>query len=212
MKTLSYLLIAAAFGAMFVLNQHRTSPLGMILVEWQTMLGQPPSAPLGLLGFGLLALSRRKRTKRAVRSTPPQTHSTSASPPSATVSHETYDPDSDWLEQAREAAKSIRWPSGARMSIDPSKPCPIELRLEQAPPERAKRAVSLLGNWLASVPLPPRTRIVYQNCPEGGSPRHHQVAGALAESIHRGQFKTLSDLDAVDVMFHQPDPRWSARQ
>ena len=199
---------------MFVLNQHRTSSLGMILVEWQTMLGQPPSVLLGLLGFGLLALSRRgrKRNNRATPSTPPRTTSTPSTTAPAKIASETNDPDADWLDQAREAAKSIRWPSGARMSIDPSKPCPIELRLEQAPPERAKRAVSLLGNWLASVPLPPRARIVYQNCPEGGSPRHHQVAGALAESIHRGQFKALSDLDAVDVMFHQPDSRWSARR
>ena len=214
MKTLSYLFLAAAIGAMYVLEQHRTSPLGMTLVEWQTLLGQPPPTILGLIGAGLLAFSRRgrKRTQRATRATPTQTERTSPSSSTANTSNETFDPNRDWLEQAREAAKTIRWPSGVRMSIDSSKPCPIELRIEQAPPERAKRAVSLLGNWLASIPLPPRARIVYQNCPEGGSPRHHQVAGALAESIHRGQFKTLSDLDAVDVMFHQPDPRWSARR
>ena len=69
MKTLYYLFLAAAIGAMYVLEQHRTSPLGMTLVEWQTLLGQPPSTILGLIAAGLLVFSRRgrKRTQRATR-------------------------------------------------------------------------------------------------------------------------------------------------
>ena len=215
MKLMAYALFAVSFAMMYVLHEDRNSTLGVLLVEWQTMLHAPPYTVAALFGGVLLVMSRRgqKRSKR-VRpqsrpSTPPK--SSAASPHSTTGrAAETFDPDRDWLEQVREAAKAIRWPSGARLNIDPSKPCPIELSLEQAPPERAKRAMSLLGNWLASIPTPPRARIVFKNCPEGGSPRHHQASGSLAESIHRGQFKALSDLDAVDVMFHHPDPRWTA--
>lgn len=214
MKALAYCLIAVAVLMMAVIHQARTSAFGMILVEWQTMLDVPPYTIVGVVGFGLLAVSRQGRRRSLVTPTPTRQRPASASRTQTARSSgraaETYDPDRDWLEQARDAAKAIQWPSGARLSIDASKPCPIELRLEQAPPERAKRAISLLGNWLASIPTPPRARIVFQNCPEGGSPRHHQASGALAESIHRGQFKTLSDLDAVDVMFHHPDSRWSS--
>jgi len=216
MKALATTLIAVAALMMVVIHQARTSAFGMILVEWQTMLDVPPYTIVGLVGFALLAVSRRHKRRALV--TPTSNRQSPTSAPRAQPARapgraaETFDPDRDWLEQAREAAKAIQWPSGARLSIDASKPCPVELRLEQAPPERAKRAISLLGNWLASIPTPPRARIVFQNCPEGGSPRHHQASGALAESIHRGQFKTLSDLDAVDVMFHHPDSRWSSRR
>ena len=196
--------------AFFVLWRARTSELGMILVEWETAIGVPPYAVFGGLGVALFLFGRKDRTA-TLSSNPYKRQRESPTPttmPQARAS-ETFDPDRDWIEQVKASAKAIRWPVGARLSIDVHKPCPIELKLEQVPPERAKRAISLLGNWIASMPTPPRARITYQHCPEGGSPRHHQAAGALAQSIHRGQFKALSDLDAVDIMFHQPDPRWA---
>jgi hypothetical protein len=35
------------------------------------------------------------------------------------------------------------------------------------------------------------------------------VNGALAVHLERGAFKVMADRDAVDVMFHHPDPRWN---
>jgi hypothetical protein len=210
MRALSAVSFAGAALAFFILLRARTSALGMILVEWETAVGVPPYVVLGGLGAALFFFGRAPRA--APLPSTPYRRTPDSSPPRPMPQDraaETFDPDRDWFEQAKESAKAIRWPVGARLSIDVSKPCPIELQLEQVPPERAKRAISLLGSWIASMPTPPRARISYQHCPEGGSPRHHQAAGALAQSIHRGQFKTLSDLDAVDVMFHQPDPRWA---
>jgi hypothetical protein len=94
------------------------------------------------------------------------------------------------------------------MTFHLGRPCPIMLSLDQAPSERCRRAISILGAWLATIPSPPRVRIIFDHCPEGGSPRHHQVAGALSQHLNRGDFKTMRDIDAVDVMFHHADPRW----
>ena len=60
------------------------------------------------------------------------------------------------------------------------------------------------------IPTPPRLKVVFDHCPQAGVPRHHQVAGALAQAIPRGQFRVVSHVDTVDVMFLHPDPAWSA--
>jgi len=38
------------------------------------------------------------------------------------------------------------------------------------------------------------------------------VNGALATHLDRGSFKVVTDRDAVEVLFHRPDPRWNIPQ
>ena len=213
MKALSVIAFAGAAFTFYLLQSARTSPIGMVMVEIDTSIGFPPYVLLAVCGVAFAFMSRPRRQKLGPPppSRPSSISSSGRSPaPPANAGVTGADDSGDWYERARGSARTIQWPSGTRLLLDATKPCPIELHLEQAPPERAKRAVSLLGTWIATIPMPPRARIVYENCPSGGPPRHHQVSGALAQSILRSEFKALSDVDAVDVLFFHADPRWSA--
>ncbi len=206
MRIITFGLLASTVGAATLLHFDRMSPMALDLVEIESAIGLPLPAVLG--GLTLLAwLLSRKRDPQPHRYRRRQ--STAAAPAAHQRHTTTFDPSRDWLDQAKDSAKAIPFPAGARLEIDASRPCPIELKLEQAPPERAKRAIGLLARWMASIPRPPRARVSFHHCPEGGSPRHHQVAGALADHIQRGEYRTTTDLDAVNIIFHHPDQRWT---
>jgi len=205
--TLGFLALTATAAGL--LHFDRMSAIALSLVEFETAIGVPIPAVLGACALISWFLERKNRTpaKAYKGSRGTSNHSRTSKPSSETTN--TFDPDRDWFEHIKSTAKSVTLPAGARLSLDPTRPCPVELHLEQAPPERAKRAIGHMASWIASVPTPPRARVVFDHCPEGGSPRHHQVAGALAEHIDRSQFRTSTDLDAVNIFFHHPDPRWT---
>jgi hypothetical protein len=205
---------AAFFGtasaiSFYLLHFDRRSAPALGLVEIEGILGLSLAPMLGcaaLLLFSgnyLRPLFSETPTRPGQRTPPtPQTRQ-----PTQAAAH-TSNTAGHWSDDAIAAAKEISFPTGARLTFDPSRPTPIHLHLEHAPPERCKRAISLLGQWIAGVPTPPRVRISFDGCPGGGSPRHHQVSGALAQHLPRADFKSVSALDAVDVIFVRHDPRW----
>lgn len=204
MNLLFTLLIALTVGSAALLHFDRMSALALTMVEIESWLGLPLPASLGGLAIVIRLLSRPKRNP------PPPSQVVQGPQPTETSvpAQETFNPELDWIDQVKESAKQLELPPGARMTFHLGRPCPIVLSLDQAPSERCRRAIGILGAWLATIPSPPRVRIAFDHCPEGGSPRHHQVAGALSLHLNRSDFKTMRDIDAVDVMFHHADPRW----
>ena len=212
----SMLRSAAFFGtasavSYYLLHVDRMSSLALRLVEIEGMLGISLPPMLGcaaLLLFSgsylrpLFSQSERRQPQMRPRQPQPSLSGAQDTMSASTIS-------ASWHDTAIAAAKQIDFPTGARLTFAPSRPTPIHLHLEHAPPERCKRAIALLGKWIASVPTPPRVRISFDGCPEEGSPRHHQVSGALAQHMPRADFKAVSALDAVDVIFIRHDPRWS---
>ncbi|MCP4805971.1 MAG: hypothetical protein GY913_34715 [Proteobacteria bacterium] len=97
--------------------------------------------------------------------------------------------------------------SGARLEAD-IEGVPITLTFEHAAPGAIKRTVERLGGLMMEIPRPPRVRLRFIQCPDGGAPRHHQVAGALATHLSRSEFKASQHMDAVEIMFFHPDASW----
>jgi hypothetical protein len=210
MRQISLLFLGLTVTAAALLHFDRTSSAALYLVELESSIGLPLPALLGGLTLTAWILSGRKRY-RAPSPPPTRRHSSqNVTQPTAAVSPKRQREviGVSWLEAAKANAKQLDLPAGARIVFDLSHRSPIELRLEQAPPERCKRAIEVLAQWITTVPTPPRIRVVFDHCPESGSPRHHQVSGALARHIVRSQFKAMMDLDAVDVLFHHADPCW----
>jgi len=206
---------AAFFGtasavSFYFLYIDRRSPLALGLVEIEGSLGLPLAPMLGCAALLLFSGGYLRGEFSKPPERPNQRRSQTRIPSQAAAHPESHAAGSaaHWSDAAIAAAKEIPFPTGARLTFDRSLPTPIHLHLEHAPPERCKRAIALLGQWVASVPTPPRVRISFDGCPEGGSPRHHQVSGALAQHLPRADFKAISALDAVDVIFVRHDPRW----
>jgi len=119
--------------------------------------------------------------------------------------------DSPVLADAQRNGLTVRgWEggAGARLLIDHSQGVPLTLVLEHLSPRHAERSVGQLGLLLQTLPLPPRLRIRFSQCPEGPSSRHHMVGKALGAVLDPGCFKAVATTDQVDVMFLSPDPRW----
>lgn len=207
MKQFTWLTILAGAASAYFGIYDRQSSIALELVELETSLGTPLWMICGVaaaLSIGLQIVqsaltpapkSRRQNFDRKRTHQPDPAHEATGG---------------TWIESAISSAKMIPFPSGARLTHNNHGTVPFDLHLEHAPPERCRRAVTLLAEWVGTIPLPPRLRIHFKNCPEGGSPRHHQVAGALATVMPRSGFKVTSGLDSVDIMFLHPDPRWSS--
>ena len=216
MTRFPFLMTVAAAGAAYLSVADRKSSLALNIVEVETNLGAPLWLILGGLAVASVALNKLTRRPR-----PEPASMTSSGPASRPApkrdplpnspSRASIGPEDDWLQSIIDSAKNIDLPSGARMTHKPEGTTPFELFLEHAPPERCRRSVTAVAQWLATVPLPPRIRIHFKNCPEGGSPRHHQVAGAIASVMPRGSFKVTSGLDSVDVQFLHADPLWTSQ-
>ena len=209
MNRIALLLVIASAAAAYIGFAHRHSPLAVQLVELETTMGIPAWIAFGggAIVAGVLAAIQRAGTRRprtTIRRSPAPTRPARAS--SDVVSFDGH----DWHMQVLISAKSVPLPEGARLTHNPRGTTPFELHLDNAPPERCKRAVSAVAHWLVSIPLPARLRVHFNNCPDSGSPRHHQVAGSLATTMARAEFKVTTGLDSVDVMFLHPDPRWTS--
>ena len=211
-------------GLGYLLYVDRQTTVALHMVEVQSMFGVPIPALLAVLGAILMVWSikvrhsdggvskRRATISASVRERPASSVApklTQRPHPVKTASvHDESDTQNTWWTQMRHSCNGITLPPGARIVLDPTRPCPIVLHLEMAPPERCKRAIRAVSAWFATFSIPPRFRVVFDHCPEGPSPRHHMVSGAIASEIDRGGFKVISDRDSVDVLFHHPDPHW----
>jgi hypothetical protein len=205
--TLGLLAVTAAVSG--VLHFDRMSPMAMDLVEIETALGFPLPAVLGAITLLLWMFDRKSRPNSSRFASSKPTPKRTGTTGSTEAQRDAIAPTEDWFEHAKASAKSLNLPQGARILLDPSLPCPIVLILSQTPPERSKRAIQMMALWISSIPTPPRARVEFEHCPKSPSPRHHQVAGSLAEYIDRSQYRTSSDLDAVDIFFFHPSSCWT---
>lgn len=112
-----------------------------------------------------------------------------------------------WSEAVRARLRAYEG-AGCRILFDQAQGLPVTLQLEHLSPRHVDEAVAALGQLFQTLPLPPRLRVRFLHCPEGPGPRHHQVARALGQHIDPGRFKAVANADQVDVIFHDPDPRW----
>ena len=215
-------------GVGYLLYVDRQTTVAIHMVELQSTLPIPIPGLLALLSVlltvwsinttpvGTRSTQRKATAPSAVQarqsSTPESTHPPPLVDANRPLTKSKTSPQDTWWAQMRRSCNAITLPAGARIVLEPTRPCPIVLHLANAPPERCKRAISAVSAWFASFSIPPRFRVVFDHCPEGASPRHHMVSGAIASEIDRGGFKVISDRDSVDVLFFHPSPRWKKPQ
>jgi hypothetical protein len=212
MKMLSALCFLIAAGLAALEHADRTSATALTIVEWSQRLGVPLYAIASIAGVMLALTGMLKRTSkpdpiqrrlqpaapRPVQTTPQQ------------VPLRSVEPDAlDWQGQVRFLANELELGRGARLTMDTATTSPFTLHLEHLSPAHCKRAITALGTMVIAIPTPPRLKIIFDHCPKGGAPRHHQVAGSLAQVMPRGNFKVVSHIDTVDVIFLNPAPEWS---
>lgn len=223
MKWLAVLCFVAALALGALEHLDRTSSQALTIVEWGQRLGVPLFAIAGIAGLaamvmGMLGTKGTNHTsasprspiqqKRAAR--PPLSEANTLVPPDTIDENKTVSSaQPDWRAQARALAQDLDLGKGARLTFDLGTTSPITLHLEHLSPAHCKRAIAGTGSLLSVIPTPPRLKVIFDHCPVAGVPRHHQVAGALAQVLPRGDFRVVSHVDTVDVMFHRPDPAWS---
>jgi hypothetical protein len=210
-KKPAFIVIFLGCASAYLLYMDRVSTLSLHLVEVEQQIGLPLPGILLLIGFAWLGLAWRNSTLVNPTQTKRTSSSTKSGHTDATarvfITAEGGTP--EWGLQIQASAKSIKLPVGARMELNLDNKFPIILTLEQAPNERCKRAITQVAKWLSNIPTPPRLKIIFNHCPEGGSPRHHQVSGAFAQSHDRAHFKVVRHLNEVDILFSHPNPQWT---
>lgn len=213
MRALGTLFLIVAAVLFYLVRFDRQSAVALSVVELQSSLGPVPLysivAILGVLlflpGFVKRFVSDRAPATPSQAGHRPHTRQ-AARPASAGASGAPLGAGGfrgSVLARLREFQAD-----GARIEPDPLAGVPFALVLEHLSPRSAERAVGELGLLLQSVPLPPRLRVVFHQCPEGPAPRHHLVGKALGGVLDPGAFKATTSADVVEVRFLSPDPRY----
>ena len=191
-----FLLVAAILFGLTHLD--RQSTVALDVVELEGRLGVPLYSVAGALGvlaiaFGgkgrLLGSSQDGRRRRSAPRPRPRAVE-------------------GWLATARDRAHNLPMGEGASITLDPRRVPPLLLVLERLTPERARRAVEVYCELLATLPLPPRAGIQYRDCMRDGTPRQHHVTAALRRAIGGEGVKVVAQEDTVDIVFAEPDPCW----
>lgn len=200
LRTLGTLLLLAAAPLAWLSLGDRRSTVALHVVEWDGRLHLPLYGWALILGVALVVATRRRvRPTAAPRPGPNAIRKSAAE---ATLDGMSF------RQSVLSRAGVLPLGDGARILADEIEGVPLTLVLEHVPPVRARKAVETLGLFLSSLPTPPRVAVVFRDCPEGGAPRNHQVAGALATHLPRAGFRTIANADRVDVIFVQPDVAW----
>lgn len=172
----------------------RMSTIAITVVEWDQRLGIPLNAIVGAVGTIGLLLSFRDAFK-----TPVQTRYSPRSRPAMPTA-------GDWKQRVHENAAALNLEQGAHITHDQAGVA-LTLTLSRAAPERARRTIDTFCAFVAGIPVPPRVRIRFVDCPDTGLPRHQLVNGIARKHLGDELHVTGVD-DAVDIRFHHPDPRW----
>lgn len=211
MRTIGTLLLAAAAVLYYLVEIDRQSSIALSAVELDQALGGirvfALPALVGVLCF-VPGFVRGFLDDRA--GAPPPRHVSRPARPSRGPAPR---PVESLPEQGFRAAMEARLRAfdageGARIRPEPTAGVPFELVLEHLAPRSCERAVAELGLLLQTMPLPPRVRVVFDQCPEGPTPRQHMVSKALSQALDRGAFRATATAGAVEVRFTDPDPRW----
>lgn len=195
-------LLAATAGIVWLLYIDRTSTAAVHLVEWQRNLPVPLWTLAG--GLGLLLLGRAL-VRIGMDSTKPR-HAPGRKAVSAPTAPRVHR--GDWRGEFREEAAGLNLPTGARLVLDASVTVPVHLVLEHCTEHRARRAIELMAALLLAHPLPHRAQISFQDCPRPTTPWHHIATAALGKHLPQGAFRVVRQATSLDILFHNPDPRW----
>ncbi len=219
MRSLGLLLLIASGVLGYLSAVDRQSEPALAVVELEGQLPLPLYAMAGALGVLLTAASFLTGGSGAGggsgsggrsgggRASPRPAEGRGTQPARSPLGAAPINP-RGWRENVVKLAHSLSFEAGIFLTIDAEVGVPFLLTIQGATPEKAKRAVTTLGTFIASQPAPPRLAIVFKDCPEGSAPRHLLVTGALGSSIDRTTFKAVPRGERVDVMFSKPDPIW----
>ena len=204
LRPLSLRALLLAVAAVYFADGGRGTPLGMAVVELETLIRAPLWTVLGFGGvLGLLA-SVRGPPRRGPH---PGLLTTTSRPP---VRPGAILADGDWRSAVFDHAAQQRFPDGTFLDLRPGERAPFRLTITDVSPERARRAAAQLAALLAVLPLPPRVTIRFRGFTATGTPSKALVLNGFVQSFDRGAFLTTEEGDTVVVRFRAPDPRWSA--
>jgi len=113
----------------------------------------------------------------------------------------------DWKSDVFNQARALALEGGARVQLNRNN-APVGLLLERSTTERARRNIAALARFLSTVPVPPRARLTFKDCPPPATPWGKLVEGAFRQHFAVGAFRVVSQRDEVDVIFGESDPRW----
>jgi hypothetical protein len=211
LRLLYVLSFLAAAGSWWFSVMDRRSVAAMYVVEWETAIGLPLWSATLALGAALLVAAELPRLVAALGN--PRRRVLPREPRKAPEAPRIPLDDApggfDWLDDAVARAQALAWEPQARLRISPKGPVPFTLVLRHATPEQVRRAVSDLGRFLTTIPLPRRTRIDFESCMMPRHLRQAEVTGALKLHLSPESFRTVAAEDGVDLLFTRSDPRWS---
>ena len=217
MRTLGSLLLLCAVALFYLSEIDRQSPLALSVVEVDSALRFVHAWSLAAL-LGLLLWAPSLLQRFLAKAPPPTVRRAGHRPAQdrARQAAQGQDPGpargpsmgGSWREAILGRVRGFDAGPGARILVDQAQGVPLTLSLEHLSPRHCEAAVTELAHLLQGLPLPPRLRVSFDQCPEGPAPRHHLVAKALGAVLDPGSFKATATADQVEVMFLSPDPRW----
>lgn len=199
LNNLGILALIAAAPLAYASVVDRTSAWALSVVELDGQLPTPLWALLLGVGILLVGVSRLSGMARG---------GSTASAPGPVVRRRPVAQPNTGRDGLVQRIRALPLPAGARLLVDDPPTIPLHLIVEEAPEKRVRRAVGAVGVLLAGLPLPPRMRVSLRKCPEPLTPWHHIINAALAEHLPRSEYKVVSGLDGVDILFHRPGPGW----
>lgn len=210
MRALGWLSLLAALVLLYLGEFDRKSEWALHIVELDGRLRFVKAwSVAGLLGVALLLPGVVKGLLRGKPATVSQAgHRRGPRPaPRGEAPVEHVPSSGPWREAVATRLRSFEG-QGCRILLDQAQGLPVTLVMEHLTPRRCEEAIGELGQLFLSLPVPPRIRFRFENCPEPSGPRHHLVAKALGQVLDPSSFKAVPNADQVDVMFFSPDPRW----
>ena len=207
-----WVLLAAGFaaGLYYLTDIDRQSALAMDAVEWTTKAGFPLWLPpavvaLGLaVGIGVRGVSAAR--PRASRTSPPGP----AAPPRATAPPPIPD-GADWYAACRAQAEALPLQPVGEVRFDEGWDIPFTLRLRQTTMEQARRRIDAYVAFLHAAPTPYKARVTIESSPDITLAHHHLVNSHLKRRFPEGAYYVMEQGGGVDIVFANPDPRWSSR-
>ncbi len=207
LRAAGVILLLAAGGMAWLTEIEQRSSAALWLVEHSGPADQPLYVWFGLAGLLAVAIPRRRPSARPAavkggrRPSRPPTRGPRAAPSSDLPDDLRADLPADLPDDLEEAAAALPLDPGVNLAVDLLAPSPLTLEMSGLTPGRVRRNLIAFAGLLARHPELPRVAIRFHDCPAGTTPRHHQVAGALATTIPRGRFRVVSQQDGVDVLF-----------
>jgi len=223
MRLLSGTLIVLGVAAWLLQGNLPHLPLTVTVIEIQTALGVPLVPVLFAAGFGVLLIGTTIRTfrgrpladvprgargPRRPLATPPPTPPRAPAGGGHVVALGSH-PGADWRQRVMHRASDLAFEAGASLtlSLNPDED-PFVLCIGDVPPERARRTIGVLAEFIAEIPRPASVRVDFDGFKEVGAARKRLITSAFARHFPAAQFTLAPALEGLAVRFTAPDPAW----